>query len=542
MNRHLLIFKFSIFFLFILISSILVAQTKEIATKWAKEEPYPICPSEAEVLFEDDKKLLVYKPSAKYESDKLEILDRFTLASKKVIPFPPIVIKDLFAKPQQVISDGNQVLAFYIKITKGTVNQGYSSWPAKIFGVSINANDGKSTKEPLLLMETTSCLDMMKDVNDYSSKVSVLVLPSANKKLIGILVKIENKENQVKYEYKVFDYALKEISSNSIALPLNDKFYTHRTVTIDNSGNLYVLGTTYANLSAQTYGHQGQPSLFCFNNVKNTLSEIKSLNLQPTMLRVHLRTDANDNLEIFGKQYKNHVDEAYFENLFYVKLSKEGTQTLINKKIVFDPTKMTNLDKKYYNPAKGLASDYLIRNVIDYPDGEQLFLLENEYYFNAEGNIAINTYSILALKVNKEGNTLFASSIHKQQGDYFGRGIRINSEVKASSNENLSSFSYIKKGDNVYFFYLDDSKNTGDIMKEMKFSKMSNLDKISCYMVKMDSKGEMTKSTLFTLSSLGFVPMFGNAFRSNSSGVLFNAYDIRKYDVMNTKIGLMELE
>ena len=505
-----IIFKLASAFLF---PTLLLAQSVTVSVKWTKEEPYPICREETRLVYSDDKNLWLYRPDPDPKKCSLELMDRKSMASIRKVAIPVPAYIDALAV------DGNVAVSMNWTLAKEII---------KVTATSIDLKDGKNKGAQMIFQSP---------LPRFQNGEKILILPSPNKKTIGILTRTSGEgDKSTTFQYKAVDLNLKELASFNISLPLKNELFWQRAATVSNNGSLYIHG--YEMKSKNDF--PGTPKVYTYSADTKVWDEVKLPATYPKMYNFILKTDKDNNLEVLGKFYNKKSEDYFYNGIFYFKFNGSGKQVLANKKLEFDASKMSELAKKHFNPSKGLASEFDIKEVVTFPNNEQVYLLEYTYDFSNGSSRTLNHNAIVALKVGATGNLLNTSIIHKEQINYHVEQ-RISEAAKGSTNENLGSYIYLQKNNDMYFYYLDDASNTGNSLKELKSANLRKNEPNALFQAKLNSNGEVEKKKLFTIAEAGFIPVVGNAGKCTNSGFVANAYHLNNINVLTTKLLQIEL-
>ncbi len=383
----------------------------------------------------------------------------------------------------------------------------YSTWDRKakaenLYALPFDKNGLKFSSSPIELITAPK---LANPYNKYKFNHST----DSNKILVTYRVKPREKRDKLNKDiigFNLFDVKLKKLYASEIEMPYSEADMSILDYEVDSRGNIYLLAEVKLNNSVDGETDRDNKRAYRYelmrvNQKDNSLQAIKiNLDNKNTTSAV-LTEDLQHNLVISGyysnKKGYGSVDGAYIIkleidndnsvkklNTTYAEFTDELLKSYERERV---KRKMDKKEKSDNLEATNLKFDYITFE----PDGSMLIIGE-EYYMTSYsyrcGNSTCYSYTyyyndIIALKVDKNGKTLWSTKIPKRQ---------------VSSSPYGLSYKFHQYKGNYYFLYLDDIRVTD---KDFNINPAGHSGEKGDYLasVKIDANGKMSKSCILEM-------------------------------------------
>lgn len=409
-----------------------------------------------------------------------------------------LVLKDSKEKrerePSFVIHMNNTLYLFSVYFDKREAKN-------TLFVQTIDKSSFKINNDLRIIMEV---IDSDKDLKYHDTPFQYKLSENKSKLLIYKDLPFLKGVNE-KFAYQVFDNKMQMLWKKNIECPGKEDLYDVERVTVDNNGNLYLLGVVYNDNRVNS--KKGFPnykySIHCYTENGSSIKDY------PVQIAAKFITDlqflVTKELDIVCAGFYSNEGTVSIKGTYYLKIDGESKEILISKTKEFGLDFITqNMSEKKAQKTKMEANKgkdvelykFDLKNLVLREDGGIVMIGEQFYIFvmtqyNSSGASSFTTYynynDIIVVNINPDGNIDWAKKIPKHQISKNDLGI-------------YSSFSQAIVEDKLYFIFNDNPKNL--IPDKSNPSKIYNYDRSNqksvVVLVEVDLDGKSKKELLFT--------------------------------------------
>lgn len=309
------------------------------------------------------------------------------------------------------------------------------------------------------------------------------------------------KGEKEKYGFVVFDASFNKLYSKNVKLPTRDELYDVQDFSIDDNGNIHVLGKIYNDKRKEE--RKGKPNysyqVLSYFNEGETLEKYPIKVTGKYLNDMRIAIDKNGDLACGGFYSSNASFNV--DGTFWLKIDFK-TKEIISKNFKeFDIDFITqNLKKRIEKKikkkeAKGKEYElykYSLNDIIFSDDGgavligEQFFVVTTTTQNASGANSTTYRYyykDIIVIKVSKEGNIDWNSKIPKSQ-------------ITTNDSGFYSSYQVSVVKDKLYFLFNDNPKNLFNEGDGKLKNFIPNRESL-VVLVTVDANGKQKKEALF---------------------------------------------
>jgi hypothetical protein len=312
-----------------------------------------------------------------------------------------------------------------------------------------------------------------------------------------------DKKEDEKFNFKVYDASLKNLSNASIELPYKDKNVSVINYYLSNKGDIYILvSVKLENNQKDRKEDEKFYSLLCLNTSSdNSLTDHRIQLPQKVIKSVSLQID-DDNEQIACAGLYSDIQTSAkrtndIDGVFYLNIDMKTNQQLSQSYKPLDKAMVARLLGKKegteVKETKGIPVTFNISDFAKLPDGSAYIIAESNWVKVTQscgkyGCTYIYTYyyyNLLAINISPEGEIRSLIDIPKRQ-------------ISSSSRTDFFSYRMMQKDDKIFLLFNDHPKNVlADInsIKDVKIIKSEV--KSSLVMVELLPNGNYTKTELF---------------------------------------------
>lgn len=299
-----------------------------------------------------------------------------------------------------------------------------------------------------------------------------------------------------KFAFKVFDMELNELWHRNVMLPYKEELFAVENYTVDNNGNVYILGQLY---QESRFQEKKQPNykylLLAYSQEEGKFIEYDISLGDRFISYITVNVDNPENIIAAG--YYSDENSYRMQGSFFMRISKETREIAAKSVKEFDKGFMAELmGERKAEKGKDLRG-YELKKLILRDDAGGVLVAEYDVFYtvqtsytDANGNTryrSVDHYvnnSILLTSINPDGSIAWNKIIPKSQHTTNDGGL-------------YNSYAVGVVGDKVYFIYNDHPKNI-DVTKLDDLKKFSVAKKAVVMLVSVDASGAIKKRPLFS--------------------------------------------
>jgi hypothetical protein len=300
-----------------------------------------------------------------------------------------------------------------------------------------------------------------------------------------------DKKGTEKFKYKMITSSLEVLWEKDIELPYKDKNFEINEYMIDETGNVFLLGS----FKMKKGDDYSQFKIFAYDFKKEKLEEI-NVNFTKAKYISNLKFFYNKGaLHLTGFFY---TEKGGVAGIFYNRINAKTFSVEQERNTAFDKKTLTKfISERKVKKGKGLSANMKIRNIIVAED-ETIRLVAEDYYVHIvtttdpKTGATRTTYhyynnEIFVIKLSKDGEINWCSRVPKRQ---------------YSVNDNATYASYLLAfdKDNIYLLYNDNPANGAPKKKpdaEPKVVKLNKVHKATIMLASVDKDGNMTQEIYY---------------------------------------------
>ena len=343
-----------------------------------------------------------------------------------------------------------------------------------------------------------------------------------------------NKGGKQKLSFSVLDSRLNKIWQKKVTLPYADKLFDLKDITIDDYGNVYVIGKYYKGKRKDIINNRINFNymIFAYLDKGNEEREYKLEEKERFIIDLEVSIDALQNLIVTGF-YSPNLKTISAGGAFYMNIDRKTGEVLGSEFHKFSIDFLTSYmsgrskkkavqkaeKKKKKGKEEGMYA-LKLRPIVKRDDGGFL-LFGEQHYVTTVTTYSNNTWHttyyyhydhIIVVNFNPDGTVKWERIIPKNQV-----------EVNASF---YSSYVLAVFKDNVFIIFNDHVMNTEQNIKAGKlyaFNRVMKKTKLVAY--RLDEEGDMERMDLMNASKTGTIPVIPKSEQlDNGDVVIFSDY------------------
>jgi hypothetical protein len=324
-----------------------------------------------------------------------------------------------------------------------------------------------------------------------------------------------------KFKVKVLDANHELLWENSFALPYRDYNFKLLENTVNNDGDVYVLGYSTPDRKKGEKRDRSKSNqdykLYYLTADSDDLVELDLDFDNRFIANSTLSADFGDKGLIVAGFYSNEKASGSFggiEGSFYYRLNQKSLEVEASNFKEFGVNFMKNfMSDRRAEKGKDLRA-FKFRNIIRRDDGgavmiaEQSYMIKNEVR-NANGTITGTTYTyyrndIIAVNFNPDGSVAWNAFIPKKQ-------------ITNNDNAYFSSFLLMVDQNKVHFIYNDHKKNAEKIAEGDRLRAMRSPKRAIAVVSTIEADGNVVYDQMFSNKDLGNILVPGKCYQLNDS-------------------------
>lgn len=374
----------------------------------------------------------------------------------------------------------------------------------RMFAISSlqNLNDKVNTYQAIeidkvSMLPTDNKIDLatvsFENKNRFNSGNFSLDFSSDSSKILVTYMLPYEKGSPEKFGFKVYDKNFSYIWGNDVELPYEDQLFAMSNFTVDNQGNVYLLGKVYEKVAKEKRREEVNYQYHVFAYSSGKTEPFEYIIDSRSNFFNEIKFTVNDKNEIICFGYYSKELNMASDGTFYLKLDTKTNKVITEKLISF----RDYFESKGIFQKNNFYGDYKFKQFIQNSD-ESSTLVAEQYRVELRVTTSTDqngrtktssTYyyhydNIMVLKFDKDGNILW---------------IRVVPKIQDTRDEGgtYMSYSFFHKNDKVYLFFNQPKvleKKNGEKSRVYKSSNKYAL--LNGYSV--DSNGNLSeRTTLF---------------------------------------------
>ena len=312
------------------------------------------------------------------------------------------------------------------------------------------------------------------------------------------------KNEPEKYALYVVDQDLAPVWQKDVTLPYSESKFGVQDFTIDNDGNVFVLGVKYQEKGETK--RRGKPNYeYRILGYREDGTEVDEYEIKlGDMFLSDMKIDVSPKKDIVCAGFYSEVGTFSIKGTYYLRIGRKSKEVEKVSSKEFDLDFITlNFTERQETKAKRRAAkgknvelyEYDVRDIIPRADGGAVLMAEQYYitvYCRTDPKTGATTCTyyyhyndVVIVSIDRDGDIEWASKLPKRQTSVNDGGY-YSSYVSMVTNENL------------YLIYNDNKKNLDPNLKQGMYYNFSVRDKYGIVMLAtVDHEGKVSRRALF---------------------------------------------